>query len=53
MAKILVVDDSGLARRTLNKILVEAGHEVALVKIHPHPIRFSNVRLDHARHSRI
>jgi two-component system chemotaxis response regulator CheY len=31
MAKILVVDDSGLARRTLNKILVEAGHEVTLV----------------------
>lgn len=31
MAKILVVDDSGLARRTLNKFLSEAGHDVTLV----------------------
>jgi two-component system, chemotaxis family, chemotaxis protein CheY len=28
MAKILVVDDSGLSRRTLRKILESAGHEV-------------------------
>ncbi len=28
MAKILVVDDSGLSRRTLRKILEPAGHEV-------------------------
>src|SRR5436853_179372 len=28
MAKILVVDDSGLSRRTLRKILEAAGHEV-------------------------
>lgn len=28
MAKILVVDDSGLSRRTLRKILEQAGHEV-------------------------
>ena len=29
MAKILVVDDSGLSRRTLRKILEPAGHEVS------------------------
>ena len=28
MAKILIVDDSGLSRRTLRKILEPAGHEV-------------------------
>jgi two-component system chemotaxis response regulator CheY len=28
MAKILIVDDSGLSRRTLRKILESAGHEV-------------------------
>src|SRR5215212_8128807 len=28
MAKILVVDDSGMSRRTLRKILESAGHEV-------------------------
>jgi two-component system, chemotaxis family, chemotaxis protein CheY len=28
MAKILVVDDSGLSRRTLRRILEQAGHEV-------------------------
>ena len=28
MAKILVVDDSGMSRRTLRKILEPAGHEV-------------------------
>ena len=28
-AKVLVVDDSGLARRTLREILESAGHEVA------------------------
>jgi two-component system chemotaxis response regulator CheY len=28
MAKILVVDDSGMSRRTLRKILETAGHEV-------------------------
>jgi two-component system chemotaxis response regulator CheY len=29
MAKILIVDDSGLSRRTLRKILESAGHEVS------------------------
>ena len=29
MARILVVDDSGLSRRTLRRILEAAGHEVA------------------------
>ena len=29
MAKILVVDDSGMSRRTLRKILEPAGHEVS------------------------
>src|ERR1043165_8140095 len=28
MAKILIVDDSGLSRRTLRKILEPAGHEI-------------------------
>ncbi|HEY7913417.1 MAG TPA: response regulator [Blastocatellia bacterium] len=28
MAKILVVDDSGMSRRTLRKILEPAGHEI-------------------------
>ena len=28
MAKILIVDDSGLSRRTLRKILESAGHEI-------------------------
>ena len=28
MAKILVVDDSGMSRRTLRKILESAGHEI-------------------------
>ncbi len=31
MAKILVVDDSSLARRTLDRMLTEAGYEVTLV----------------------
>ena len=29
MAKILVVDDSGMSRRTLRKILEPAGHEIS------------------------
>jgi len=29
MAKILIVDDSGLSRRTLRKILEPAGHQVS------------------------
>src|SRR6185436_4298695 len=28
MAKILIVDDSGMSRRTLRKILESAGHEI-------------------------
>jgi two-component system chemotaxis response regulator CheY len=32
MAKILVVDDSGMSRRTLRKILEPAGHEVIEAK---------------------
>jgi two-component system chemotaxis response regulator CheY len=28
MAKVLIVDDSGLARRSTRKILEEAGHEI-------------------------
>ena len=29
MAKVLVVDDSGMSRRTLRRILEPAGHQVA------------------------
>jgi len=32
MAKILIVDDSGLSRRTLRAILEEGGHEVTEAK---------------------
>lgn len=32
MAKILVVDDSGMSRRTLRKILEPAGHEIIEVE---------------------
>jgi two-component system, chemotaxis family, chemotaxis protein CheY len=32
MAKILVVDDSGMSRRTLRKILEPAGHEIIIIE---------------------